>query len=144
MSTILDILAAKYTVFVGSTPENDVVFNDVETSPRHCQISKVGDNNFLIVDLNSATGAFVNNKKIEKEFIAESDFITVGTNIFQLTKKVAPVVNSLNPQVQPVSEHKPAFAAGTPDAPFTENAEKPNSTTKNKISVYFLSAPEDE
>jgi pSer/pThr/pTyr-binding forkhead associated (FHA) protein len=84
MSTILDILNSKYTVFVGSGTENDVRFTDPETSPRHCQISKVGDNNFLIADLGSATGTFVNNKKIEKEFITEADFITVGWQYFSI------------------------------------------------------------
>ena len=104
MSTILDILGAKYTVFVGSASENDVIFSDAETSPRHCQISKVGDNNFLIVDLNSANGTFVNNKKIEKEFISEADFITVGGNIFQLTKKIAAPVSPMNTQAKQAEE----------------------------------------
>jgi len=88
MSTILDLLNSKYTVFVGSDPGNDVVFNEAGVSPRHCQISKVSDNNFLVADLGSAAGTFVNNKKIDKEFITESDFITVGENIFQLSKKI--------------------------------------------------------
>ena len=53
MSTILDLLNSKYTVFVGSDAGNDVIFNDAGVSSRHCQISKVGDNNFLVVDLGS-------------------------------------------------------------------------------------------
>ena len=69
MSTILDLLNSKYTVFVGSDAGNDVVFTEAGVSHRHCQISKVGDNNFLVADLGSATGTFVNNKKIDKEFI---------------------------------------------------------------------------
>lgn len=142
MSTILDILANKYTVFVGSSPENDVVFSEAETSPRHCQISKVGDNNFLIADLNSATGTFVNNKKIDKEFITESDFITVGSNIFQLSKKVTTDVNT-NPPAQ-AFVNKPEQAVEAPVAPSPVKEEKPADSTKKKISVYFLSAPEDE
>src|SRR5436190_18265535 len=121
MSTILDVLNSRYTVFVGSGTENDVQFTDPETSPRHCQISKIGDNNFLIADLGSATGTFVNNKKIEKEFITEADFITVGGNIFQLTKKI-PTTGS-NPSSQsreqtasaPPSE--PSFASSVPKDP---------------------------
>jgi len=144
MSTILDILANKYTVFVGSSPENDVVFSDAETSPRHCQISKVGDNNFLIADLNSATGTFVNNKKIDKEFITESDFITVGANIFQLTKKVAPTVSTSIPRIPAVPENKSAPPDDGPIVSSPIKDEKPVDTTKSKISVYFLSAPEDE
>lgn len=142
MSTILDILAAKYTVFVGSASENDVVFNDAETSPRHCQISKVGDNNFLIVDLNSANGTFVNNKKIEKEFISEADFITVGGNIFQLTKKISLPVSTMNPLAKPAENTPAPVAEFSASAPVKE--EQPTGNKKSKISVYFLSAPEDE
>jgi uncharacterized RDD family membrane protein YckC len=149
MSTILDLLNSKYTVFVGSDAGNDIVFNDPGVSPRHCQISKVGDNNFLVADLGSATGTFVNNKKIDKEFITESDFLTVGENIFQLTKKISapapmtamPAMDQLK-QTAPVTQ--PQSFPGQQAQPSPTKEEKPAPPTKSKISVYFLSAPEDE
>jgi len=141
MSTILDILNSKYTVFVGSAAENDVVLDDGDVSSRHCQISKVGDNSFLIADLGSVTGTFVNNKKIEREFITESDFITVGGNIFQLTKKVSAAGPA--PQAQTTSSAPPPKAETfTPKEPPKE--EKAYAGPRTKITVYFLSAPEDE
>jgi len=145
MSTILDILNSRYTVFVGSGAENDVRFTDPETSPRHCQISKIGDNNFLIADLGSSTGTFVNNKKIEREFITEADFITVGGNIFQLTKKVSTASGQTQagPQQTATPPPEPSFSSSSiPKDPPRE--EKTSSSTRTKISVYFLSAPEDE
>ena len=149
MSTILDLLNSKYTVFVGSDAGNDVVFNDAGVSPRHCQISKVGDNNFLVVDLASAAGTFVNNKKIDKEFITESDFITVGENIFQLSKKIpAPVPATAMPPMgqagitNPVTQ--PTSVGSQHAAPPIIKEEKPASAAKSNITVYFLSAPEDE
>ncbi len=144
MSTILDILNSKYTVFIGSASENDVVFADEETSPRHCQISKVGDNNFLVADLGSASGTFVNNKKIDKEFITEADFIKVGGNIFQLTKKVTIPANPVTPE-QPGPAPTSTANAGSYNKEQTQ--EKKESTAKEsraKISVYFLAAAEDE
>jgi len=140
MSTILDILNSRYTVFVGSGTENEVRFTDPETSPRHCQISKIGDNNFLIADLGSVTGTFVNNKKIEKEFITEADFITVGGNIFQLTKKISPSTSQTSQTTTQPTE--PSYSSSIPKEPPRE--EKTASSTRTKISVYFLSAPEDE
>ncbi len=144
MSTILDILNSKYTVFIGRAAENDVVFTDEETSPRHCQLSKVGDNNFLIVDLGSATGTFVNNKKIDKEFITEADFITVGGNIFQLSKKVTvPAI-----PVTPIQTGPTHSTSADPVSPINEPAQEkkePSATgAKSRISVYFLAAAEDE
>lgn len=143
MATILEILQKKYTVFVGSDQGNDVVFNDSETSARHCQISKVGDNNYLIVDLASANGTFVNNKRIEKEFITESDFITVGQNIFQLNKKLSAASVSEQTTTANTSSPPPTQDPATQQtAPPKE--EKQALPPKSKISVYFLSAPEDE
>jgi len=146
MSTILELLNSKYTVFVGSDAGNDVVFNDAGVSPRHCQISKEGDNNFLVADFGSATGTFVNNKKIDKEFISESDFIKVGENIFQLTKKIlapaaaAPTVGQ--------TERKESVSTAAAAPPLVESRqmkeEKTTPSDKTKIRVYFLSAPEDE
>ena len=149
MSTILDLLHSKYTVFVGRDAGNDVVFNDAGVSPRHCQISKVGDNNFLVADLGSAAGTFVNNKKIDKEFITESDFITVGENIFQLSKKIpGPAPMTAMPAVDPVKTADPVPQATTASSQHTTppplKEEKTASATKSKITVYFLSAPEDE
>ncbi|HZI52792.1 MAG TPA: RDD family protein [Chitinophagaceae bacterium] len=148
MSTILDLLNSKYTVFVGSDTGNDVVFNDAGVSSRHCQISKVGDNNFLVADLGSATGTFVNNKKIDKEFISESDFITVGENIFKLSKKISSPAAAAAPTVEQPEKKEPISNATTAPAPPTESRqvkeEKPMPSAKTKITVYFLSAPEDE
>ncbi|WP_276501234.1 RDD family protein [Terrimonas pollutisoli] len=147
MSTILELLNQKYTVFVGSDAGNDVVFTDPGVSPRHCQVSKVGDNNFLVADLGSATGTFVNNKKIDKEFISESDFITVGENIFQLTKKISPPIAAASTSQQQPKPHPPE-SAKEPLPPQPEpqpiKEEKPTSQRKSHIDVYFLSAPEDE
>ena len=147
MSTILELLNQKYTVFVGSDAGNDVVFTDPGVSPRHCQVSKVGDNNFLVADLGSATGTFVNNKKIDKEFISESDFITVGENIFQLTKKISPPIAAASTSQQQPKPH-PAEPTKEPLNPQPEpqaiKEERSTSQRKSHIDVYFLSAPEDE
>ncbi|MBC7851125.1 MAG: RDD family protein [Chitinophagaceae bacterium] len=146
MPTILELLSSKYTVFVGSSQENDIVFVDSETSARHCQISKVGDNNFLVVDLGSQNGTYVNNKKIEKEFITEADFISVGSNIFQLTKKVAVAVPATTAE-QTIAEKPPASPSEGPhlhSSAVVQTPEPPPVPPRTKISVYFLSAPEDE
>src|SRR6266498_3133097 len=122
MPTLYEILNAKHIALIGSSLENDVVLNDPETSPRHCQISKIEDGKYLIVDLNSGTGTYVNNRKIEKEFITDTDFITVGNNIFQVRKKMNESMGSYAPP----------------------HEAEPKIESKKKITVYFLSAPEDE
>jgi len=158
MPSLYEILNAKYIALIGSSPENDIVFSDPETSQRHCQISKIEDGKYLIVDLNSATGTYVNNKKIGKEFITDADFITVGNNIFQIRKKINEPVIKIVPRAEPVKSpqpvEQPSFAEQNISASTVVNEQPAGISTpystdgerkeKNKISVYFLSAPEDE
>src|SRR6266496_4958931 len=158
MPTLYEILNAKHIALIGSSPENDVVLNDPETSPRHCQISKIEDGKYLIVDLNSVTGTYVNNKKIDKEFITDTDFITVGNNIFQVRKKMSePTVKIVeqkatvaSPELVTSSQQTPSFNATASVLNETDSSYTPPYQTeskiesKKKITVYFLSAPEDE
>ncbi|HTS43780.1 MAG TPA: RDD family protein [Puia sp.] len=159
MSTLQDILDAKQVALIGSSPGNDIVFNDPDTSAHHCQISKIGDDKYLIVDLNSSSGTFVNNRRVEKEFITGNDFISVGNNIFQLGKRVsAPVATPGSssgsiPSTQPAAPAVQQQAASPvsssirnePTAePASQDYANTAGKTKSKISVYFLAAPEDE
>src|SRR6266487_2414944 len=158
MPTLYEILNAKHVALIGSSRENDLVLDDPETSPRHCQISKIEDGKYLIVDLNSVTGTYVNNKKIGKEFITDADFITVGNNIFQIRKKINEPVIKIVPRAEPVKSpqpvEQPSFAEQNISASTVVNEQPAGISTpystdgerkeKNKISVYFLSAPEDE
>ncbi len=158
MATLHDILQSNFVALIGSSNENDVVFTDPETSPRHCQITKIDAGKYLIVDLNSATGTYVNNKKIDKEFISESDFITVGSTIFQIKKRThANSEVKIDKPEAPEPEQKVIQDPMPP--PFVHERETRNAEdlmdnrsgeksfsgdNKNSIKVYFLSAPEDE
>jgi pSer/pThr/pTyr-binding forkhead associated (FHA) protein/uncharacterized RDD family membrane protein YckC len=161
MPSLHDILTAKHVALIGSSPENDLVFNDDETSGRHCQITKIEEGKYLIVDLNSATGTFVNNRKVDKEFISDTDFITVGNNIFQVRKKMTEPAVTIVSQTEPVKVTQPepvtqtTISAPVTNVPPTRPSEPAKSYTvpptpgdgyrqKTKITVYFLSAPEDE
>ncbi len=159
MPTLYEILNAKHIALIGSSPENDVVLNDPETSPRHCQISKIEDGKYLIVDLNSGTGTYVNNRKIEKEFITDTDFITVGNNIFQVRKKMNESMVKIVEQKTTVNSSEPVAVRQQQAPSFNTSASvlnesngsyappheaEPKIESKKKITVYFLSAPEDE
>lgn len=152
MTALYDVLNTKFTALVGSSPENDIVFNDPDISPRHCQISKIEDGKYLIVDLNSVTGTFVNNKRIDKEFISDTDFISVGNNIFQIRKKITEhavqktvTVETSEPVIETKMEQtvsdSPASAIDT--GPTVVRVTGGTRESRKKIGVYLLSAPED-
>src|SRR4051794_24083592 len=87
MFNLYEMLNTKESIFIGSSSENDIVFDDPQTSSRHCQISKVEPGVYLIIDLNSAAGTYINNERIRTGFASEADLIKVGDNVFQIRKK---------------------------------------------------------
>ena len=52
-------------ITVGRSPDNDIVIDNPAVSSHHCKITLVG-NTFVVEDLNSSNGVFLNAKKIDK------------------------------------------------------------------------------
>lgn len=60
----------------------DVILDDPEVSATHFQIQKV-DDAYLIFDMNSSNGTYVNHQKIVKSKLSDGDQITAGKSTFQ-------------------------------------------------------------
>ncbi len=152
MQNLAELLNSKKTVFIGRSPENDIVLDDAQTSPIHCQVSKIKKGVYMVVDLESETGTFVNDKRISKGIAGEYDTIKVGNHVFQLDE--AQEQSQSKPQEEPTGNQQTNQPKSEPtwEQSFTgtrtENTsdQRPgkNSHKKEKIIVYFLAAPEDE
>jgi pSer/pThr/pTyr-binding forkhead associated (FHA) protein len=72
-------------VSIGRLPENDVSIANMGISRRHVRIERDTNRNFILSDLNSLNGTFVNNKKVKKTPIVSGDQIMIGkyTILFQ-------------------------------------------------------------
>lgn len=70
---------------VGRHSECSLVVNDKGVSGNHCKIEQVNQRDYLITDLNSSNGTYLNGKKINSEKINFGDIITLGKTrvIFQ-------------------------------------------------------------
>lgn len=154
MSSIYEMLNSKETVVIGSGEKSDVVFNDPQISPCHCQISKVKNGGYLIVDLDSASGTYINNTRIAKAFATDSDSIKIGNYVFQISGKIDEQAIRVNQQtstgVAPIPGTNPQnnntsnlFNEPT-KYPDNQQSLRGGSKQNNKIIVYFLAAPEDE
>lgn len=156
MPNLAEMLSNKKTVFLGSSPENDIVLTDPQVSPVHCQISKIKNGVYLVVDLESASGTFINNRKVTKEFAGDYDSITIGDSVFRLVEEVQ---TSHAPSMQPFAAvpQTPLSSLGIAEPAPGDTAEPVQEKTttirritandppeKKSILVYFLSAPEDE
>ena len=60
---------------IGRTNENDIVINKPTISRFHAIITNLNDGNFLIEDLDSSNGTFVNNQRIKKHQCTINDKI---------------------------------------------------------------------
>lgn len=65
-------------VTIGRSPKADLVLEDEKASRLHCGIRRE-DDVYVIKDLNSKNGTFVNNEKVESERLSPGDRIQVGS-----------------------------------------------------------------
>src|SRR3954453_1776733 len=65
------------STLIGRSPECDIFLDDVTVSRRHAEIQKDGDR-FVIRDLGSLNGTFVNRRRIEDAELADDDEVQIG------------------------------------------------------------------
>ena len=69
----------KDAVTIGATPENDLQIDDETVSRNHCRIFREGDH-FLIRDLESTNGTFVNRVRIREAFLKPDSTVQLGNS----------------------------------------------------------------
>lgn len=72
----------KDTVTLGRADSNTICLKDAKVSRQHAQIQQHG-NQFIVVDLSSSNGTFVNGEKIEEHVLQNNDEIQIGDYILQ-------------------------------------------------------------
>jgi pSer/pThr/pTyr-binding forkhead associated (FHA) protein len=64
----------KEIIKIGRNIENDLVLNDPSVSRFHAEI-RYEDSQFLLIDLGSSGGTFLNNQKVDKDVLFSGDII---------------------------------------------------------------------
>ena len=77
-----EIPLARDTFFVGRSKNNNLYFDDKSVSRKHAVINML-DGKYIISDLNSLKGTYVNGKKIEEVTLNQGDVINIGENRMQ-------------------------------------------------------------
>ncbi|MCD6385058.1 FHA domain-containing protein, partial [Candidatus Sumerlaeota bacterium] len=62
---------------IGRARDNDIVIENLAVSRNHARIRRV-EGKYILTDLNSANGTFVNGVRITKTEIMHNDVITIG------------------------------------------------------------------
>lgn len=67
---------------IGRAKANDIVLDDVAVSSEHCRI-RAENGAFVVHDLSSTNGTFVNDHKISRQPLAAGDLLQVGETFMQ-------------------------------------------------------------
>lgn len=84
----LHVLSRQTTTTLGRAHANDIVLDDVSVSSQHSRI-RLEDGRFVVHDLKSTNGTFVNERKIARQALRTGDVIRLGETrlLFRLEQK---------------------------------------------------------
>jgi len=70
----------------GRTSSSTILIDDLAVSSEHAEISVLkddqGNNQFILTDMQSTNGSFVNEQKVEKQSLRHKDIVRIGWNNF--------------------------------------------------------------
>jgi pSer/pThr/pTyr-binding forkhead associated (FHA) protein len=66
-----------YSLTIGRKKNNDVIIDNLAVSSHHAKIDSVGDS-FVLIDLQSKNGSFVNEKQVNSHWLKPGDTINIG------------------------------------------------------------------
>ncbi len=69
-------------ISLGRDKENIIFLNDDFVSRRHCRIQKKDNEGFLLLDMNSRNGTFLNGNRVFKALLNNNDRIQIGKKEF--------------------------------------------------------------
>ncbi len=62
---------------IGRSPHSDIFLDDVTVSRHHARVIR-DENGFMVEDLNSLNGTYINRKRIERHRLTEGDELQIG------------------------------------------------------------------
>ena len=74
---------------IGRTKDNELPLNDKSVSRRHAEIQRYSNGNFVIYDVDSLNGVFVNSEPVKKKKLQEGDIIEIGDIYLRFTTQSA-------------------------------------------------------
>jgi pSer/pThr/pTyr-binding forkhead associated (FHA) protein len=75
-----------HPVSIGRLPDNQMIIDNPAVSGRHARVYKEG-NHYVLEDLKSTNGTFVNDKPVARHTLLEGDVIMVGKHHLIFTQK---------------------------------------------------------
>jgi two-component system response regulator HydG len=96
-------------ILIGRAPNSQLVLTEPEIGWRHCQIRPHG-NRFVIMDLRSSAGTYVNGMRSAERWLEDRDQIGIGKTILMYRSGEAAATTEASPAVS-VADTKPVLLA---------------------------------
>lgn len=110
----------KELVNIGRKLDNDIVIHDTRVSRNHAQMREV-DGQFVILDLNSTGGTFVNDQRITKTVLYSGDTLSLSGVSAKFMQDAPRMITSSMDRTGPLPdlgfEDPPTEKAATPEEP---------------------------
>lgn len=95
-TNIIDKLKSKNSISIGRSVDCDIILDSSNVSRKHASIEKSSNGTFIIKDLNSLNGTFVNGKKVKGALeLSINDKIYIGKHQLSLSGKTKDLINEL-------------------------------------------------
>ncbi|MBI2816716.1 MAG: FHA domain-containing protein [Acidobacteria bacterium] len=103
-AVLKEIPLQKATMTIGRTPGNDLVIDNLAVSGLHARLV-LEEDHFLVEDMNSLNGTFLNGQRIRKSQLSDGDEILIGkhTLIFR-GEGAIPKADSTMDRTQPIKQ----------------------------------------
>lgn len=79
---------SKDVLTIGRNPGSDIFLNDMTVSREHAEIHRLADA-FIIKDLHSFNGVWINNKTVDQHALRPGDYVQIGRYDFIYEEKEA-------------------------------------------------------
>ena len=76
-AVLKEIPLKKTSLSIGRSPGNDVVIDNLAVSGHHARLS-IDEDHYVVEDMNSLNGTFLNNQRIRRSTLKDGDEIVIG------------------------------------------------------------------
>ena len=127
------------TILVGRGPYNHIVLDDVRLSRQHARIAPENDR-YVVYDLNSINGTFVNDEQVTRHFLRPNDVVRFGPYAFRVDFRDAAERRTVPSVAEPPTGEYPAANALKVATPFDSSAQIPASSRRGGVDLTQLEA----
>lgn len=95
----VEYLLTEDKISIGRAEDNTISIDEKIVSRRHAEILQEGEH-YVLVDLNSHNGTFINDARITRHILTDQDTIRIGTAIIKYRDKIRPQFSLSDDHIQ--------------------------------------------